>query len=146
GDTVARLGGDEFAVIVTGYGEVAEVRRLAQGIIAAANRPHDVAGETALVGGSAGISLSGTRDPERLLKEADIALYVSKADARGGYRIFEPAMEAGLDERQALRADLRQGLERQEFELHYQPIVDLRQGRISGFEALLRWRHPRHGM
>jgi diguanylate cyclase (GGDEF)-like protein/PAS domain S-box-containing protein len=146
GDTVARLGGDEFAVIVTGYTDVAEVRALARRIIDAANRGHEMAGETALVGGSAGISLSGTRDPERLLKEADIALYVAKGDARGGYRIFEPAMESGLNERQALRADLRVGLERQEFELHYQPIVDLKRGEISGFEALLRWRHPRHGL
>jgi diguanylate cyclase (GGDEF)-like protein/PAS domain S-box-containing protein len=146
GSTVARLGGDEFAVIVTGYSDVAEVRKLARRIIEAANRPHEVAGETALVGASAGISLSGTRDPERLLKEADIALYVAKGDARGGYRIFEPAMESGLNERQALRADLRAGLERREFELHYQPIVDLKRGQISGFEALLRWRHPRHGL
>jgi diguanylate cyclase (GGDEF)-like protein len=146
GDTVARLGGDEFAVIVTGYTEVGELRRLAKRIIAAANRPHELGGETALVGASAGISLSRSRDPERLLKEADIALYAAKGDARGGYRIFEPAMEAGLNERQALRADLRQGLERNEFELHYQPIVDLKRGHISGFEALLRWRHHRHGL
>jgi len=146
GDTVARLGGDEFAVIVTGYAQVAEVRKLARRIIEAANRPHEVAGETVMVGGSAGISLSGTRDAERLLKEADIALYVAKGEARGGYRIFEPAMEAGLNERQALRADLRSGLERNEFELHYQPIIDLKQGRVASFEALLRWRHPRHGL
>jgi diguanylate cyclase (GGDEF)-like protein len=145
-DTVARLGGDEFAVIVTGYSEIADVRRLARRIIDAANKAHEVAGETVLVGASAGISLSGSRDPERLLKEADIALYAAKGDARGGYRIFEPAMEAGLNERQALRTDLRVGLERNEFELHYQPIIDLRRGRISGFEALLRWRHPRRGM
>ena len=146
GHTVARLGGDEFAVIVTGYADVAEVRTLARSIIAAANRPHEVSGETALVGASAGISLSGTRDPERLLKEADIALYAAKGEARGGFRIFEPAMEAGLNERQALRADLRVGLELRQFELHYQPIVDLKRGLISGFEALLRWRHPRHGL
>jgi diguanylate cyclase (GGDEF)-like protein len=145
-DTVARLGGDEFAVIVTGYAEIGEIRRLAKRIIAAANQPHEVGGETALAGASAGISLSRSRDPERLLKEADIALYAAKGDARGGYRIFEPAMEAGLNERQTLRADLRQGLERNEFELHYQPIVDLKRGHISGFEALLRWRHHRHGL
>lgn len=146
GDTVARLGGDEFAVIMTGYAEVAEVRRLARRVIDAANRPREIAGETVLVGASAGISLSGSLDPERLLKEADIALYAAKGDARGGYRIFEPAMESGLNERQALRADLRVGLERNEFELHYQPIDDLKRGRISGFEALLRGRHPRLGL
>jgi diguanylate cyclase (GGDEF)-like protein len=146
GDTVARLGGDEFAVIFTGYAEVGEVRRLARSIIEAANRPHELAGETVLVGASAGIGLSGSRDSERLLKEADIALYAAKGEARGGFRFFEPAMEAGLNERQALRADLRLGLERNEFELNYQPIVDLKRGRICGFEALLRWRHPRHGM
>jgi len=145
-DTVARLGGDEFAVIVTGFVEIAEVRALARRIIDATNRPHEMKGETALVGASAGISLSGSRDPERLLKEADIALYAAKGEARGGFRFFEPTMETGLNERQALRADLRLGLERNEFEMAYQPIVDLRSGRISGFEALLRWRHPRHGM
>jgi diguanylate cyclase (GGDEF)-like protein/PAS domain S-box-containing protein len=145
-DTVARLGGDEFAIIVSGYREVADLRRLAKRIVEAAQRPHEVDGETAMVGASAGIAVGSSRDPERLLKEADIALYVAKGEARGGFRFFEPAMEAGLDERQALRADLRQGLERGEFELAYQPIMDFKTGRICSFEALLRWRHARHGI
>jgi diguanylate cyclase (GGDEF)-like protein len=144
--TVARLGGDEFAAIITGYRNVAEMRALARRVIDATNKPHNVSGETVLVGSSAGISLSGSRDAGRLLKEADIALYAAKGDMRGAFRFFEPAMETGLIERQALRADLRVGLERGEFELYYQPIIDLKRGLISGFEALLRWRHPRHGM
>ena len=146
--SVARLGGDEFALIVVDYSSVAEVRRLARGILEATRAPHVVDGQTIVVGASVGIALSegGADDPERIFKSADIALYAAKSEARGGLRIFEPKMETGLIERQSLRADLRLGLERCEFELNYQPILDLKSEHVCGFEALLRWRHPRLGM
>jgi diguanylate cyclase (GGDEF)-like protein len=147
-DTIARLGGDEFAVIVTGYSGRTELLRLAQGLLDAAMEPHHIDGLTVSVGASAGIALSvpGKDDANRLFKNADIALYVAKAEARGSYCFFEPAMEVGMQQRQALRADLAAALDRQQFELAFQPLVDLHTGRVASFETLLRWRHPELGM
>jgi len=147
GATVSRLGGDEFAIILTAGATRRKVLRLAGKVLKAMTPPHEVDGLTVRASASIGIALGEpTEDADRLFKKADIALYAAKAEARGSYRVFEAAMEAELQERQALRADLAVALERKEFELVYQPLVDLKSNRVSGFETLLRWRHPVHGM
>ncbi len=146
--SVARLGGDEFAVVIADYGNVADLHRMARDVLEATRAPHQIDGQAVLVGGSIGIALSEDAggDADRIMKQADLALYAAKSETRGGVCLFETKMEAGLIERQQLRADLRLGLERGEFELVYQPILELRTERVSSFEALLRWRHPRLGM
>lgn len=147
-DTVARLGGDEFAVIQTEVRNAEEAERLAQHIVEDVGAPYELNGHCIIVGCSVGISLApadgATR--EKLLKNADMALYRSKMDGRGKWRFFEPAMDASLQSRRALEIDLRQAMDKDEFALFYQPIYDLRMDRISGFEALLRWQHPKRGL
>lgn len=146
-DTLARLGGDEFAVIVAGYKGRTELITLAQRFIDAAIEPHQIEGLTVRVGASAGIAMAvaGRDDAAQVFKNADIALYIAKSDARGAYCFFEPSMEAGMQQRQALRADLAAALDRNEFELEFQPLVDLKRGKVCGFETLVRWRHPIQG-
>jgi diguanylate cyclase (GGDEF)-like protein len=147
GDLVARLGGDEFVIIAEGA-DATEAGKLAQRFADAASTPLSIEGELVRLGASIGIALAdgADKDPDRVFRNADIALYAAKADTRGSYRVFEPAMEAGLQERQSLRADLRVALENGELELQYQPLVDLRSEQVSSFEALLRWRHPVRGL
>jgi diguanylate cyclase (GGDEF)-like protein/PAS domain S-box-containing protein len=147
-DTVARLGGDEFAIVQRRVDGPEAAANLAHRAIEALSAPYDVVGHRITIGASIGISLSSgeglTRD--KLLKSADIALYRAKADGRGTWRFFEAEMDARLQARRALELDLRDALERNEFELYYQPIYDLTHDRIGGFEALLRWRHPTRGL
>jgi diguanylate cyclase (GGDEF)-like protein len=149
GDLIARLGGDEFAVLLQGKGALPDhVETLAQRIIKSLSTPFDLAKFQASVGVSVGIAAatSSTPDGDTLLKHADMALYEAKAAGRGTYRIFEESMAAELQARMDLEADLRGALDRGELELHYQPLLDLQRGQLSGFEALLRWRHPVRGM
>jgi diguanylate cyclase (GGDEF)-like protein len=147
-DSIARLGGDEFAVIVAGYSGRTELLRLSQRLLDSAMAPHLIDGLTVRVGASAGIAMAvlGKDDADRVFKNADIALYIAKTEARGTSCFFDPTMEAQLQQRQALRADLTEALSRNQFELVYQPLVDLQRDRVCGFEALLRWRHPVQGM
>jgi diguanylate cyclase (GGDEF)-like protein len=146
GDLVARLGGDEFVFIAEGAG-AAEAARLAQRLTDVAAIPHSVEGETIRLGASIGIALSdgSATDPARIFRNADIALYAAKASGRGAFRVFEPSMETGMLERQALRADLRAAIEKEQFELNFQPLVDLHSGKVATLEALLRWHHPTRG-
>jgi diguanylate cyclase (GGDEF)-like protein len=147
-DTVARLGGDEFAIIQSGVRNAQDAEHLARRIVDCVGAPYDLNGHRVIVGCSVGISLApgdGTTR-EKLLKSADMALYRSKMDGRGTWRFFEPAMDASLQSRRALELDLREAMEKDEFALFYQPIYDLRRDRISGFEALLRWHHPKRGL
>jgi predicted signal transduction protein with EAL and GGDEF domain len=100
-----------------------------------------------VAGASVGIALApedGDR-PDRLLKAADLALYRAKAEGRGAFRSFEPEMDRRARARRAMETDLRRALAAGEFEVHYQPLLDLRTDRVSGFEALLRWNHPDRG-
>ena len=144
--TVARFGGDEFCIIDPFHprdNPQALPGRIQEIILA----PVELDGHTVSVGTSIGIALSpvdGT-DVDELLKKADLALYRAKSEARGSYRYFEPQMDAALRERRALEQDLREALQTGQFELHYQPIVDLERDEIVCFEALMRWKHPTRG-
>ncbi len=147
-DTVARLGGDEFAIIQAPLGRVEDAGVLAQRIIETLSEPYDLGGHKVVVGASVGIALApaDTADRDHLLKMADMALYRAKADGRGVFRLFEPGMDTKMQARRVLEFDLRRAVKAQEFELDYQPLVDLPSGRVSGVEALVRWRHPERGL
>ncbi len=147
-DTVARLGGDEFAIIHAPLGHMDEVGTLAQRIVETLSEPYELSGQKVVIGASVGIALApvDATDMGHLLKMADVALYRAKADGRGLFRMFEPGMDTEQQARRALESDLRRGVEMQEFELHYQPLVDLSSGQVSALEALIRWRHPERGL
>jgi len=147
-DTVARVGGDEFAIIHTGIEQPNDAAMLARRICEAVKAPCELHGHAVIVDTSIGIALApgdGT-DPTELLKNADMALYRAKADGRGTYRFFEPAMDARMKARRTLELALRVALANGEFELHYQPLVSLDDRRITCCEALIRWQHPERGL
>jgi diguanylate cyclase (GGDEF)-like protein/PAS domain S-box-containing protein len=148
GDVIARLGGDEFAVLQAAVHEPHDCASLAARIINAVGEPYDLDGQEVVIGTSVGIALNveGRLAPDQLLKHADLALYRAKADRRGTYRFFEPEMDAQLQARRILEADLRKALGNDEFKLVYQPQVNIRRNEIAGFEALLRWHHPERGI
>jgi diguanylate cyclase (GGDEF)-like protein/PAS domain S-box-containing protein len=147
-DTVARLGGDEFAIIQVGIGEVTDVDALCERILVSMAEPVDLDGNAAVVTASIGVAMipEDGDEPSRLLQRADIALYRSKEEGRNSFRFFEPEMNARLQARKALEQDLRGAIDHGEFELHYQPQIELADGRWVGVEALLRWRHPSRGL
>jgi diguanylate cyclase (GGDEF)-like protein len=147
-DTIARMGGDEFAVLQVALAQPADATVLALRIIEAVSEPYYIDGHQVVIGTSVGIAVGPTDGltPDELLRNADLALYRAKGDGRGTYHFFEAAMDAQMQERRVLENDLRKALPAGEFELHYQPVVDLESDRISGFEALLRWRHPEKGL
>jgi diguanylate cyclase (GGDEF)-like protein len=147
-DTVARVGGDEFAIIHIGIEQPNDAAMLARRICEAVKEPCELQGHAVIVDTSIGIALApgdGT-DPTELLKNADMALYRAKADGRGTYRFFEPAMDARMKTRRTLELALRMALVNGEFELHYQPLVNLDDRRITCCEALIRWQHPERGL
>jgi diguanylate cyclase (GGDEF)-like protein len=148
-DTVARLGGDEFAVVQLGDESLASpAATLAGRLVEAIGAPYDVQGHQIVIGLSVGISVTPDdgSDPDQLLKNADMALYRAKADGRGTFRFFEAGMDARAQARRVLEVDLRGALQRGEFVVFYQPIEDLAAGRVTGFEALVRWNHPLRGL
>jgi diguanylate cyclase (GGDEF)-like protein len=147
-DTVARLGGDEFAIIQAGVDTAQGVLPLARRIIESLSEPYTIDGHEAVIGTSVGIALapSDGSTPDELLKSADLALYRAKSQGRGTFRFFEPEMDAHMQARRTLEMDLRRALSNGEFELYYQPLVNLEFDRVIGFEALLRWHHPVRGM
>ncbi|WP_285686757.1 EAL domain-containing protein [Actinoplanes sp. NBRC 103695] len=147
GDTVARFGGDEFAVLVESATAMDDAEAIALRIIAALAEPFPVGGRELHVGASIGIaSADDAGDVQQLQRNADLAMYKAKAAGGSGFAVYDPAMHDELVERLELEADLRRALERDEFTLHYQPTVDLADGAITGFEALVRWRHPVRGI
>lgn len=148
-DLVARLGGDEFAVLQlhTHENETAEV--LASRIVAAiGDQPFMVEGQPVCIGASIGVACAPDDgdDPAELLRNADLALYAAKADGKATFRRYDPALDEQMRERRKLEAGLRRALEDGQFELHYQPLVDARSGRITSAEALVRWLHPERGL
>ena len=146
-DTVARLGGDEFAIVQAGVEGPNDAIILARRVIDVVSAPYDLTDHAVTVGVSIGIALA-PRDglaADRLMKNADVALYRAKGEGRGTFRFFETEMDARLQARRLFEIDLRAAVAEEAFELYYQPIYDLRQNRICGFEALLRWNHPTRG-
>ena len=147
-DVVARLGGDEFAVLVEGIADVDEAARVADRVIAAMRAPFRLGAKEMFTSTSIGIALAAShyRRPEELLRDADSAMYRAKAEGRQRYAIFDERLRREAVSLLELEVDLRRALERGEFEPFYQPIVSLADGRVAGFEALLRWRHPARGV
>ena len=147
-DTVARLGGDEFAIIQTPIASPDEAGSLAHRIVAALTEPYDLGEHRIVIGTSVGVAFApaDTTQADVLLKMADMALYRAKAEGRGTARFFKPEMDLELRERRTLELDLRRAIAMNEFELHYQPLVDVPTGTIDAMEALIRWRHPERGV
>ncbi len=146
-DFVARLGGDEFAVILMGADSVQAAHYTAQRIVEAVNEPCHLDGMQIIPSTSVGIAVAEPGDDMTdLLKKADLALYQAKENGRNRYAFFEPALENAAHDRRELEADIRLALVRNEFELHYQPIMNIESGEMVTYEALLRWNHPVRGM
>ncbi|WP_295999431.1 EAL domain-containing protein [Rugamonas sp.] len=147
-DTLARLGGDEFTIILSGLDHVSSVERIAQNVIAGLNRPFLLENDSACVSASVGIALypSDAVEAEQLLRCADQAMYAAKHGGRNRYSYFTADLQLAAQARLQAALDLRQALAQQQFELYYQPIVNLRSGAIERAEALLRWRHPERGL
>jgi len=143
----ARLGGDEFAIILPRVASMSQPEALAKRLAAALAEPYDLAGQTLNVGCSIGISLapSDGTDPDLLLKASDMALYAVKSEGGGSYRFFDTCMADKARARSQIEIDLRSAVQNDEFELHYQPLLNIASGKICGFEALMRWRHPSRG-
>jgi diguanylate cyclase (GGDEF)-like protein len=146
-DMVARIGGDEFAIVQTAVRRPEQCSELAAHIVELVGRPYEIDGRKIDIGTSVGIAIapSDGTNPDQLLKNADMALYLAKSDGRGTHRFFEREMDRRLQARHGLELDLRAAISKGEFELHYQPIIRLSDGRVSGFEALVRWNHPQRG-
>jgi diguanylate cyclase (GGDEF)-like protein/PAS domain S-box-containing protein len=148
GDTVARVGGDEFALLVDGTGTAAEARAIADRLHASMEAPFSIADREGYVTLSVGIALGDPRytRAEDVLRDADIAMYQSKKAGRARSEVFDRTMHEQAVARLELETNLRRAVVGREFELHFQPIISLKDGRLLGFESLLRWRHPERGL
>lgn len=148
GDTVARLGGDEFVMLIEDVHDEDKAKRVAERVQNAFASPIPVEGSEILNSASIGIALGSPdyANAEDLLRDADITMYQVKSHGRGRYEVFTPSMRNQAVALIQLETDLRSALERGEFRIHYQPIVTLEDGKISGLEALLRWQHPHRGL
>ncbi|NEP61775.1 MAG: EAL domain-containing protein [Symploca sp. SIO2G7] len=166
-DTLARLGGDEFALLLEGIDSISEATNIADAIQQALNAPFYLENSEVFISVSIGIALNTTKEesnsnpsaasltptkmdcvlqPEELLRHADIAMYRAKRQGHTCYELYDTAMQRNSAYRLQLETDLRRGIERQEFQVYYQSIVSLKTGKITGFEALLRWQHPQRGI
>jgi diguanylate cyclase (GGDEF)-like protein/PAS domain S-box-containing protein len=147
-DTIARLGGDEFVILLADVKDRDSATRIADRIQEELLLPFSLDGHEVFSAASIGIAFStvGYDRPEDLLRDADIAMYRAKAHGRARYAIFHPGMHSKAVALLQIETDLRRAIDRQELQLHYQPIVSLRTRQITGFEALVRWAHPQRGM
>ncbi len=147
-DTAARLGGDEFAVLVEDLASPGDYAVVATRVLESLQAPFHIHGKDIFVRGSIGIAMCGDGDntSDELLRNADVAMYMAKAEGKNRYELFNPSMHSAMLERLDIEADLRRAVERGEFVLHYQPTVVLQTGRIAGVEALVRWNHPERGL
>jgi diguanylate cyclase (GGDEF)-like protein len=147
-DLVARFGGDEFVVLQTPLRNPDAAAMLARRIVEELSNSYDIDGHRVVIGASVGIAVA-PRDgsgADVLLKNADMALYRAKSEGRGSWRFFEPEMDVKAQARRSLELDLRQAVATGAFEVYYQPLINLKTGKISTCEALLRWQHPERGM
>ena len=147
-DTIGRLGGDEFVVLLEDMEKPEDFIPIADRIIHEISKPAILGGHKVFISISLGVVIGHERytQPEDILRDADIAMYHAKKMGRGRYEVFDPSMLEGVMSRLELENDLRKALERKEFVLYYQPILDLSNDRIIGFEALIRWQHPNRGL
>ena len=148
GDTVARLGGDEFAILLNDLAHFDDAIRVADRVLNELKLPFNLDGHEVFTTASIGIALSNNRyeTAEDVLRDADTAMYRAKAEGKARYEVFDMVMHARVVALLQLENDLRRAIERKEFCLHYQPIVTLADGRVRGFEALVRWQHPERGL
>ncbi len=148
GDLAARLGGDEFAVLVPQVADEGEAVALGERMAAILRTPVTVSGREVLARASVGVRLArgGDEDPERLLRDADMAMYAAKTAGRAGVRVFDTAMHTRAVQRLDFEAALRRAVIRQQFTVRYQPVVELPGGKLAGLEALVRWDHPERGL
>lgn len=147
-DTLARLGGDEFTLLIENIRDVSDALRVAKRIQAELSIPFELDGQNVFTSASIGIALSarGYKQPEDILRDADIAMYRAKSQGAARYEIFNTQMYAQAVARLQLETELRLAVERQEFRIYYQPIVELATSFLVGFEALVRWQHPTRGL
>ena len=147
-DTLARFGGDEFAILLSGMTDATDAVRVAQRIQDELSQPFVLDKNSAFATASIGIALSSTGydRADDILRDADIAMYRAKENGKARYELFDHGMHARAVSRLQLESDLRQAIEQKEFSVYYQPIVSLATGRLAGFEALVRWNHPRRGL
>ena len=145
-DTCARLGGDEFAIVLEDANSIEAARIVAERILATLRETFLLGGQQVFVGASIGIAMAGASETAAdLMRNADLAMYMAKSGGKHRAVVFEPSMHAMVARRVELEQDLRGALERHEFVLHFQPIVEMETGNVLGFEALTRWEHPQRG-
>ncbi|MFM6190464.1 EAL domain-containing protein [Planktothrix sp.] len=147
GDILARLGGDEFTILLENVESLEEIKEIAERVLQVLKKPFNLEGNQIFTGSSIGIVQSSSEYllPSEVLRDADTAMYRAKQQGKGCYVVFDATMRTDALRRLQLQTDLRWAIERHQFQLHYQPIIDLETDEISGFEALLRWEHPHEG-
>ena len=147
-DTVARLGGDEFAILIMGPKSAADVESIARRVINTVSQPYEIGKHSISIGTSIGIAMApgDGRCPDKLLKNADLALYRSKTEGRGSHMFFEPKMHEKMQTVRIIESGLRDAIKNNGFELHYQPIINIADRRVVSCEALIRWSHPKRGL
>ncbi len=147
-DTLARLGGDEFVILMENISDLRDATRVAERVLRELEKPFRIGEHEVTTTASIGIAWSDPPydAPEHLLRDADTAMYRAKARGRSCYEIFDQEMHNQVSTLMKMESDLRRAIEREEFIIHYQPIISLSSGRLTGFEALVRWRHPERGV